>query len=64
MNAATEQFKLFVAITDEILYDHPEHIDSPLIPYKTDMQCHHWLSVEINPDEQNSKEITAEQFAA
>lgn len=62
MNAAVNQEKLFVAITDELLYEHPENIDAPLIPYATDMQCHHWLDVEINPDE--STDLNLKQFAA
>ncbi len=62
MNAATEQLKIFVAITDELLYEHPESIDTPLIPYSSNMQCHHWLDVEINPDE--TEECVVKQFAA
>ena len=62
MNVALNQSKVFVAITDELLYEHPETIDTPLIPYASDMQCHHWLDVEINPDESDS--LTIKQFAA
>lgn len=62
MNAALNKVKLFVAITDELLYEHPENIDTPLVPYASDMQCHHWLDVEINPDESDSLNIN--QFAA
>ena len=62
MNAATEQLKIFVAITDELLYEHPENIDTPLIPYSSNLQCHHWLDVEINPDE--TEEYVVKQFAA
>jgi len=65
MNAATQQLKIFVAITDEILYEHPEHIDAPLIPYESDMKCHHWLDVEINPEENDTTdELNIKQFAA
>ena len=62
MNAATNQPKIFVAVTDELLYEQPESIDTPLIPYASDMQCHHWLDVEINPDE--TKQLNLKQFAA
>ena len=53
MNAITSTLpeKLFVAITDEILYEHPEEIEGPLIPYSTKMECHHWLDIEINPSD-------------
>lgn len=40
---------IFVAITDEIMYENPEKIDGPLVPYSTSMECHHWLDIEINP---------------
>lgn len=48
MNAATQ---VFVAITDELLYEHPENIDSPLVPYSSGLECYHWLDVEINPED-------------
>lgn len=40
---------VFVPLTDEILYDHPELITGPIRPYEPGEPCHHWLSVEINP---------------
>ncbi|MGH1542462.1 MAG: hypothetical protein ACRBHB_18705 [Arenicella sp.] len=43
--------KLFVAVTDDLLYEHPEQIDGPLVPYSNQLHCHHWLEVEINPDD-------------
>lgn len=43
--------RVFVPITDEILYDHPELINGPLVPYRPGTPCHHWLAVEINPAE-------------
>lgn len=41
--------QLFVALTDDMLYEHPENIDGPLIPYQSGMDCHHWLTIELNP---------------
>lgn len=41
--------QVFVPFTDDILYDHPEQIDGPLVPYRTGVECHHWLSIELNP---------------
>jgi len=46
----------FVPVTDDIIYNHPEIIEGPLIPYAAGMECHEWLSIEINPDEQGSSE--------
>jgi hypothetical protein len=40
---------VFVPLTDEILYEHPEIISGPLLPYSAGRPCHHWLSVELNP---------------
>ena len=62
MNAATQQVKVFVAVTDELLYEHPEEIDTPLVPYSSNMECHHWLDVEINPEDMS--EFNVKQVAA
>lgn len=36
--------KVFVPITDEILYDHPELITAPLRPFTVDQPCFRWLT--------------------
>ncbi|MEM7195574.1 MAG: hypothetical protein AAF402_11525 [Pseudomonadota bacterium] len=41
--------KVFIPITDEMLYKYPELITSPLRPYQIDDPCFHWLGVEIEP---------------
>ncbi len=43
--------QIFVPVTDELIYNHPEEIKGPLIPYFSGMKCQNWLSIEINPDE-------------
>ncbi len=43
----------FVPVNDDIIYNHPEQIEGPLVPYVAGMECHEWLSIEINPDESN-----------
>ena len=43
--------QVFVPLTDEILYDHPELIKGPVLPYKAGQLCYHWLSVELNPED-------------
>jgi len=40
---------VFVPLSDELLYDHPERIAGPIVPYHPGTPCYHWLSVEINP---------------
>ncbi len=41
--------RIFIPLTDELLYDHPERITGPLMPYSAERPCHHWLAVELNP---------------
>jgi len=44
--------QVFVPITDELLYEHPELIAGPIIPYKTSRPCHRWSKpgVEVKRD--------------
>lgn len=37
--------KLFIPVTDEMLYEHPEWITAPLCPYQVDNPCLHWMAV-------------------
>ena len=46
---------VFVPLTDEILYEHPELINGPVVPYAAGQPCHHWLSVELNPTDEAPK---------
>jgi len=46
--------QVFVPVTDDLIYNHPEQIEGPLVPYAAGMECHEWLSIEINPDESES----------
>lgn len=43
--------RVFIPLTDDILYDHPELISGPVVPYVVGTPCYHWLSVELNPEE-------------
>lgn len=43
--------QVFVPVTDDIIYNNPEQIEGPLVPYFAGMECQHWLSIEINPEE-------------
>lgn len=47
--------QIFVPVTDELIYNHPEEIEGPLVPYFAGMECQHWLSIEINPDESHTE---------
>lgn len=44
--------KVFVPITDEILYEHPERIHGPLVPFSPGMACLHWLKVEVMTEQE------------
>ncbi|WP_172597695.1 hypothetical protein [Sulfuriflexus mobilis] len=51
--------KLFIPITDELIFDHPELICEPLVPFSLDYECHRYLDgVESadSPDKENSDE--------
>jgi len=49
----------FVPVSDDIIYNHPEMIEGPLVPYIAGMECHEWLSIEINPDESKDDSAAA-----
>jgi len=51
--------QVFVPVTDELIYNHPEQIEGPLVPYSAGMECQNWLSIEINPDEGDEAESIA-----
>ena len=42
---------VFVPVTDSMIFDHPELIDGPIVPYQQGMACHGWLEVELNPQD-------------
>ena len=48
--------KVFIPVTDEMLYDRPELITAPLRPFRVDDPCFHWLAVEIEPVEEPGAE--------
>ncbi|NND83427.1 MAG: hypothetical protein HKN50_13445 [Gammaproteobacteria bacterium] len=48
------QHQVFVPVTDDLIYNHPEQIEGPLVPYFAGMECQNWLAIEINPDESDS----------
>lgn len=43
--------QIFVPVSDDMVYNHPEQIEGPLIPYFAGMECQNWISIEINPEE-------------
>ncbi len=43
--------KVFIPVTDELLFDRPELISAPLQPYQSDMACYHWMDVRLNPED-------------
>lgn len=46
--------QIFVPVSDDLIYNHPEQIEGPLIPYSAGMECSQWLAIEINPDDDRS----------
>ena len=53
---AMPSHKVFIPVTDEMLYEHPELITAPLRPYRVNEPSFHWLAVEIEPAEPHELE--------
>jgi len=43
--------KVFIPVTDELIFDRPELISAPLRPYNESLACYHWLDIRLNPEE-------------
>jgi hypothetical protein len=43
--------KVFIPRTDELIFDRPELISSPLRPYIENIACYHWLDIRLNPQD-------------
>lgn len=35
--------KQFVPLTDELIFDHPELLTAPCVPFSQDYDCYRWL---------------------
>lgn len=60
--------KVFIPLTDELIFDRPELINGPVRPYNENFACYHWLDIRINPDDDahiaescNAKETTRDR---
>ena len=51
--------KQFVPISDELIFDHPERIGEPLVPFSHDYECYHWLNG-ATPEHTSDKEPSHE----
>ena len=51
--------KVFIPVTDELVFDRPELVTAPLRPYNENLACYHWLDVRLNPEDD---ECIAEKF--
>lgn len=60
--------QVFVPVTDDLIYNHPEQIEGPLVPYFAGMECQNWLSIEINPEDDpvvsSPKKVSARRKSA
>jgi len=56
---------VFVPLTDEILYEHPELARQGLVPYRTGMPCFHWLKeAEVEIEYPNGQRVAITEHAA
>jgi len=53
--------KQFVPLIDDLLYDSPDMIAGPVVPYRQDYACLHWLDAEILEERQEYDQITHEE---
>jgi len=47
--------KVFIPVTDEMLYEHPELITAPLRPYQVDNPCFHWMATIESPEDSENE---------
>jgi len=52
--------KVFIPVSDELVFDRPELISAPLRPYSEDLACYHWMDIRLNPDDDSN---IAESFS-
>ncbi len=55
---------IFIPLTDEILYGHPEILRNGLVPYRTDVPSLHWLKeaeVQIEYEDGHREYVNAPQ---
>jgi len=43
--------KVFIPVSDELIFDRPELISTPLRPYSENLACYHWMDIRLNPDD-------------
>jgi len=46
--------KVFIPLTDDLVFDSPEQIAGMIVPYAPGMVCGGWLEVEINPEDDDA----------
>lgn len=58
--------KIFIPVSDELLYARPDLINTPLQPYQSGMACYHWLDVSLNPEDDSlpAHLIASKQFSS
>ncbi|WP_424948364.1 hypothetical protein [Candidatus Spongiihabitans sp.] len=49
--------KVFIPITDEMLYDYPQLITTPLRPYQIGNPCYHWMATIESPAQHEPNKI-------
>jgi hypothetical protein len=45
--------KVFIPVSDELVFDRPELISAPLRPYSENLACYHWMDIRLNPQDDN-----------
>ena len=54
--------KVFIPVTDEMLYERPELITAPLRPYQVDNPCFHWMATIESPESADNEPMINMRF--
>ena len=54
--------KVFIPVTDDMLYDRPELITAPLRPYQVDNPCFHWMATIESPESADCEPVEIRRF--
>jgi len=55
-------YKVFIPVSDELVFDRPELISAPLRPYNEDLACYHWMDIRLNPDDDRIAESFSQRI--
>ena len=56
---------VFIPLTDEILYEHPELIRNKLVPFRVELPIYHWLKdADVEIEYSDGRRAAVTEYAA